>query len=62
VIWDPGTMEASFLYHRSMCALTLDSPKRAPFRTHDKRLEPIAVKVISAERLSFDDGLVLYGS
>ena len=55
-------MEASFLYHRSMCALTLDSPKRAPFRTHDKRLEPIAVKVISAERLSFDDGLVLYGS
>jgi aminodeoxyfutalosine synthase len=34
----------------------------AAFRTHDARLEPIASKVLAGERLSFDDGVVLYGS
>jgi aminodeoxyfutalosine synthase len=34
----------------------------AAFRTHDSRLEPIAAKVLAGERLSFDDGLVLYGT
>jgi aminodeoxyfutalosine synthase len=33
-----------------------------PFSTDDVRLEPVAAKVISGERLSFDDGLALYGS
>ncbi|MDR3738671.1 MAG: aminofutalosine synthase MqnE [Terracidiphilus sp.] len=32
------------------------------FRTYDARLEPIAAKVFAGERLTFDDGLVLYGS
>jgi aminodeoxyfutalosine synthase len=30
------------------------------FRTHDPRLEPIAGKVLTDQRLSFDDGLLLY--
>jgi aminodeoxyfutalosine synthase len=34
----------------------------AAFRTNDSRLDPIAAKVLAGERLSFDDGLVLYGS
>jgi aminodeoxyfutalosine synthase len=33
-----------------------------PFSTDDVRLEPIAAKVLAGERLSFDDGLTLYGS
>ncbi|MGH9587968.1 MAG: aminofutalosine synthase MqnE, partial [Acidobacteriaceae bacterium] len=32
------------------------------FSTDDARLEPIAAKVLAGERLSFEDGLVLYGS
>jgi len=32
------------------------------FSTDDARLEPIAAKVLAGERLSFDDGLALYGS
>jgi aminodeoxyfutalosine synthase len=32
----------------------------AAFRTHDSRLEPIAAKVMAGERLSYEDGLVLY--
>jgi aminodeoxyfutalosine synthase len=32
------------------------------FRSYDARLEPIASKVQSGERLDFDDGLALYGS
>ena len=32
------------------------------FSTDDPRLEPIAAKVLAGERLSFDDGLALYGS
>ena len=33
-----------------------------PFQTDDVRLEPIAAKVLAGERLSFDDGVALYGS
>jgi aminodeoxyfutalosine synthase len=33
-----------------------------PFSTDDTRLEPIAAKVLAGKRLSFDDGLALYGS
>jgi aminodeoxyfutalosine synthase len=33
-----------------------------PFSTDDARLEPIAAKVLASERLSFEDGLTLYGS
>ena len=36
--------------------------EQRPFTTNDARLEPIATKVIAGERLSFDDGLMLYGS
>jgi aminodeoxyfutalosine synthase len=32
------------------------------FRTYDPQLEPIAGRVFAGERLSFDDGLALYGS
>ena len=32
------------------------------FRSHDPRLEPIALKVMAGERLDFADGLVLYGT
>jgi len=40
-------------------------PHHAPrhtFRSYDPRLEAIAEKVIAQERLSFDDGLVLYST
>jgi aminodeoxyfutalosine synthase len=37
-------------------------PKRHAFQTDDPRLHPIAEKVIAGERLSFDDGVTLYGS
>jgi aminodeoxyfutalosine synthase len=37
-------------------------PETRPFQTDDARLEPIAAKVLAGERLSFDDGLALYGS
>ena len=32
------------------------------FQTYDARIEPIAEKVFAGERLSFDDGVALYGS
>ena len=35
---------------------------RHGFRTYDPRLEPIAEKVLAGERLSFDDGVTLYGT
>jgi aminodeoxyfutalosine synthase len=38
------------------------SRQRAEFRTHDPRLEPIAGKVLAGERLTFNDGIALYGS
>lgn len=37
-------------------------PEPRLFSTDDLRLEPIAAKVLAGERLSFDDGLALYGS
>ncbi len=37
-------------------------PEPRPFSTDDPRLGPIAAKVLAGERLSFDDGLALYGS
>src|ERR1039458_9729036 len=30
------------------------------FRTHDPRIEPIAEKVLAGERLTFDEGVLLY--
>ena len=33
-----------------------------PFRSHDPRLIPIADRVLAGERLSFEDGVTLYGS
>ena len=39
-----------------------DPRPETAFRTYDPRLEPIARKVSSQERLSFEDGLTLYRS
>jgi aminodeoxyfutalosine synthase len=36
--------------------------ERRPFGTDDDRLKPIAARVLAGERLSFEDGLALYGS
>jgi aminodeoxyfutalosine synthase len=35
---------------------------RHSFRTYDSRIEPIAEKIFAEERLSFDDGVALYGT
>ena len=35
---------------------------RHSFQTYDPRIEPIAEKIFAGERLSFDDGVALYGS
>ncbi len=43
-------------------SLTEFRPERHPFQTDDRRLSPIAGKVIAGERLNFDDGLTLYRS
>ena len=45
-----------------MSTATGNAPARAAFRTYDPRLEPIAARVLAGERLSFEDGLVLYGT
>jgi aminodeoxyfutalosine synthase len=50
-----------------MQAVTEDFRNPSPirshaFRSHDPRLEPIAVKVLAGERLDARDGLALYGS
>jgi len=37
-------------------------PEPRPFSTDDARLEPIAAKVLGGERLTFEDGVALYGS
>ena len=42
--------------------LTSATTTRHPFRANDSRLEPIAERVQSGERLSFDDGVTLYQS
>ena len=45
-----------------MSGETAFQAERRPFATDDARLQPIAEKVRAGERLSFDDGLVLYRS
>src|SRR5579863_4400227 len=45
--------------------MSVESPaptERAPFRSQDPRLEPIAAKVLAGERLNYADGLTLYGT
>jgi len=49
-----------FQYHSYMQADTVAA--RHSFRTYDKRVEAIADKVLASERLSYDDGLVLYAT
>ena len=39
-----------------------ESSQPVAFRSYDSRLEPIAAKVFAGNRLSFDDGVTLYGS
>src|SRR5947207_496067 len=58
---NPKSAGSDFRYHLGMQD-TREIPPPSPFRTHDLRLEPIAAKVMARERLSFEDGLVLYGS
>src|SRR6201992_322431 len=43
-----------------MTATTAFPVERRPFATDDARLQPIAEKMLSGERLSFDDGVALY--
>ena len=38
------------------------SASRHSFQTYDARIEPIAEKLFAGERLSFDDGIALYGT
>ena len=45
-----------------MTVQTRATVERHPFRTHDRRLESIAERVLDRERLSFDDGVILYQS
>ncbi len=45
-----------------MSAENSASRERAPFRSQDTRLEPIAAKVMAGERLDLADGLTLYGT
>jgi aminodeoxyfutalosine synthase len=45
-----------------MTATTAFPGERRPFATDDARLQPIAEKMLSGERLSFDDGVALYRS
>src|SRR5271168_4219077 len=42
--------------------MTGATESRHPFQTFDPRLEPIAEKVFAEKRLSFEDGLALYGT
>src|SRR5579863_6973105 len=60
----PGdrTLEARFRYHQRMQSATASARSIAPFRSYDAKLEPIAAKVLAKERLTFEDGLALYGS
>src|SRR6202012_1226500 len=45
-----------------MTATTAFPVERRPFATDDARLQPIAEKMLSGERLSFDEGVALYRS
>jgi aminodeoxyfutalosine synthase len=38
------------------------SASRHSFQTYDTRIEPIGEKVLAGERLTFDDGIALYGT
>jgi aminodeoxyfutalosine synthase len=38
------------------------APERHSFQTDDRRLRPIADKVLAGERLDFNDGVALYRS
>jgi aminodeoxyfutalosine synthase len=46
----------------SVTAQPFQPTAQRPFQTDDARLKPIAAKVLAGERLSFEDGLALYGS
>jgi aminodeoxyfutalosine synthase len=39
-----------------------ESGARAPFRTYDRKLEPIAARVLAGERLTGEEALALYRS
>jgi len=52
---------STFSIMRDMQATNVTTP-RHPFRTYDPQLEAIASKVLQGERLSYQDGLVLYGT
>jgi len=45
-----------------MQAEATGSRSSSAFQSHDRRLEPIAAKVLAGERLDFNEGLALYGS
>ena len=45
-----------------MATLSIPYSLQQGFQTHDPRLRPIADKVFSGQRLSFDEGVVLYGT
>ncbi len=50
-------------YHqKSMQADTAAPRATQSFRTYDRKLEPIAAKVMAQQRLDFEDGLALYRS
>ena len=60
-------------YHKVFMPIAIDpaamipgaapaSATRHPFQTDDRRLNPVAEKVLNGERLSFEDGLTLYRS
>ncbi len=48
--------------HETLKPRDQEAPAAHPFRTYDPRLEPIAAKVLSQQRLSAEDGLALYRS
>jgi aminodeoxyfutalosine synthase len=52
---------AYFQYHKGMQAAAITTPRHS-FQTHDTRLAAIAEKVLAGQRLSYEDGIVLYGT
>src|SRR5690348_12365529 len=50
------------LHQSVIIKLMSTAAARHQFQTDDSRLRPIADKVLSGERLSFDDGVALYRS
>jgi aminodeoxyfutalosine synthase len=49
-------------YHRAVSSQIAFAPERHNFQTDDRRLQPIADKVLAGERLDFNDGVALYRS